>query len=353
MKSTDRTEQSWDDVPDDIKSTFDRLGHPRSRAQVSRPASRRSTNPKSSITRSIEELEEARRAVLRHGYRAQAVSRDRSRNTSRPSSRPATTSSPRSTRAVWSGGSFVYVPPGVEVDDAAAGLLPDQHREHGPVRAHADHRRQRREGALHRGLHGAEVLDVVAALGGRRTDRDGRRVDPLHDDSELVPQHLQPRHQARRRVQERDGRVGRRQHRLAPDDEVSGHLPDGRRRARRDPLDGVRRRRPASGRRRESDPRGAEHDVGRHQQVASPRTAARRRIAAWSKSIPGAVGAKTRVQVRRADHGRALVERHEADDEDPRAALDRRTRSAASQDRRRAAVLRDEPRLSAKPTRPR
>ena len=42
---------------------------------------------------------------------------------------------------------------------------------------------------------------------------------------------------------------------------------------------------------------------------------------------PGAVGAKTRVKLRRADHGRRVVERHEADDEDPRAALDRRARS--------------------------
>ena len=43
--------------------------------------------------------------------------------------------------------------------DAAPSLLPDQHREHGPVRAHADHRRRRLEGALHRGLHRAAVLD--------------------------------------------------------------------------------------------------------------------------------------------------------------------------------------------------
>ena len=28
--------------------------------------------------------------------------------------------------SVWSGGSFIYVPPGVNVRDAAAGLLPDQ-----------------------------------------------------------------------------------------------------------------------------------------------------------------------------------------------------------------------------------
>ena len=37
--------------------------------------------------------------------------------------------------------------------DAAAGLLPDQHREHGPVRADADHRRRGLLRALRRGLH--------------------------------------------------------------------------------------------------------------------------------------------------------------------------------------------------------
>ena len=41
--------------------------------------------------------------------------------------------------------------------DAAAGLLPDQHREHGPVRADADHRRRGLLRALRRGLHRAGV----------------------------------------------------------------------------------------------------------------------------------------------------------------------------------------------------
>ena len=39
--------------------------------------------------------------------------------------------------------------------DAAAGLLPHQHREHGPVRADADHRRRGLVRALRRGLHRA------------------------------------------------------------------------------------------------------------------------------------------------------------------------------------------------------
>ncbi|MEZ5257179.1 MAG: hypothetical protein R2705_09910 [Ilumatobacteraceae bacterium] len=44
--------------------------------------------------------------------------------------------------SVWSGGSFIYVPPGVEGRDATAGVLPDQLRERRAVRADADHRRR-------------------------------------------------------------------------------------------------------------------------------------------------------------------------------------------------------------------
>ena len=76
--------------------------------------------------------------------------------------------------AVWSGGSFIYVPPGREGGHAAAGLLPDQRREHGPVRAHADHRRRGLAGALHRGLLGPGVLDRLAALGRGRAGGPAR-----------------------------------------------------------------------------------------------------------------------------------------------------------------------------------
>ena len=76
--------------------------------------------------------------------------------------------------AVWSGGSFIYVPPGREGGHAAAGLLPDQRGEHGPVRADADHRRRGLAGALHRGLLGPGVLHRLAALGRGRAGRPAR-----------------------------------------------------------------------------------------------------------------------------------------------------------------------------------
>ena len=78
----------------------------------------------------------------------------------------------------------------------APGLLPHQRREHGAVRADADHRRRGGAGALRRGLHGPDVFDREPALGRRRDRRQEARPLPLHDDPELGQQHLQPRHQA-------------------------------------------------------------------------------------------------------------------------------------------------------------
>ena len=109
--------------------------------------------------------------------------------------------------------------------DAAAGLLPDQHREHGPVRADADHRRGGRRRPLHRGLHGAGLLERLAALRGGRDRRQAELAGPLHDRPELVAERLQPRHQARRRAREGDDGVGRLQPRLETDDEVPVDLP--------------------------------------------------------------------------------------------------------------------------------
>ena len=87
---------------------------------------------------------------------------------------------------------------GREGGHPAAGLLPDQHREHGPVRADADHRRRGLVRALRRGLHRADLQERLAALRGRRDRREEERPGAVHDDPELVEQRLQPRHQAGR-----------------------------------------------------------------------------------------------------------------------------------------------------------
>ena len=149
----------------------------------------------------------------------------------------------------------------------AAGLLPDQHREHGPVRAHADHRRRGRVRALRRGLHGADLLVGLAALRGRRDHREEGRPLPLHHDPELVEQRLQPGHQAGQGRSGRHHGVGGRQPRLQGHHEVPGRLADGRARQGRGALDRVRGRGPAPGRGREDGAPGAAHVVDDHLEV--------------------------------------------------------------------------------------
>ena len=136
---------------------------PRPRSSGWSPASPRSTSPRSSTTRSAR------------------TSRSRASSSSTPT--PRCKEHPELFQeyfgtvipvgdnkfaalntAVWSGGSFIYVPPRRARRDPAAGLLPDQHREHGPVRADADHRRRGLLRPLRRGLHRADLLLRLAAL---------------------------------------------------------------------------------------------------------------------------------------------------------------------------------------------
>ena len=162
-----------------------------------------------------------------------------------------------------------------------AGLFPHQRRQHGPVRADADHRRRGCPGALRRGLHGPDVLDRKPPLGRGRGDRQTRLAGPLHDDPELGQQHLQPGHQAGDGLRRLAGRVGRRQPGQPADDEVPLDLPDGAGRPRRGPLGGLRLGRPAPGRRRQGRPLRPAHVQPHHLEVDLARTAAGPATAAW------------------------------------------------------------------------
>ena len=163
--------------------------------------------------------------------------------------------------AVWSGGSFIYVPPGVHVEMPLQAYFRINTESMGQFERTliiAD------EGSYVHYVEGCTAPTYSTsslALGGGRTGRQAECADPVHDHPELVDERLQPRHQARDRGDRRDRRVGRRQPRLEADDEIPVDLPDGRARARRDPLDRVCRRRSAPGRGRQNHPRGAEHDV--------------------------------------------------------------------------------------------
>ena len=270
VRSTEKQAASWEDLPDDIKNTYDRLGIPEAEKQrlVAGVAAQYESEV---VYHQIQEDLERQGVIfldtdtrparapgdlpgvlrLGHPVRRQQVLRAEHRGVV---------------------GRLVRLrPAGRARGHPAAGLLPDQHREHGPVRADADHRRRGRLRALRRGLHRADLHLRLAALRGRRDHRQEGRPLPLHDHPELVEQRLQPGHQAGQGRGGRDHGVGRRQHRLQGDDEVPVGVDDGRARQGRGALDRVRRRGPAPGHRRQDAASRAAHVVDDHLQVGVAR----------------------------------------------------------------------------------
>src|SRR5580698_5041250 len=113
VKSTDQTERSWDDVPDDIKRTFDRLGIPEAERKFLSGVSAQyeSEVVYHNTTKALDEqgvlfcdmdtaLKKYPEIVKR--YFATIIP-------------PGDNKFAALNSSVWSGGSFVYVPPGVEV----------------------------------------------------------------------------------------------------------------------------------------------------------------------------------------------------------------------------------------------
>ena len=149
IKPTGGQVDKWEDLPDAIKNTYEKLGIPEAERKY---LSGVTAQYESEVVfhRNREDLEEqgvlfcdmdtAVREYPEH--RAEVVRQDH------PAQRQQVRR-PQLGRVV---GWLLHLrPAGREGGHAAAGVLPDQRREHGPVRAHADHRRRRLPGALHRG----------------------------------------------------------------------------------------------------------------------------------------------------------------------------------------------------------
>ncbi len=148
-------------------------GHPRGRAQV--PGRRhRPVRVRGRLPPQPRRPREAGRAVHRHGHRPARVPRAgqgvlRHRH-------PAQRQQVRRPQLGGVVGRLVHLRPARRRGrDAAAGLLPHQRREHGPVRADADHRRRGLQGPLHRGLLGAHLHHRLAALRRGRDRGQARR----------------------------------------------------------------------------------------------------------------------------------------------------------------------------------
>src|SRR5581483_11689024 len=241
--------------------------------------------------------------------------------------------------AGWSGGSFIYVPPGVHVE------MPLQ----AYFRINAENAGQFErtliiadEGASVHYIEGCSapiytsdslhsaVVELIAKPGARI------RYTTIQNWSNNVYNLVQ----ARRRLRGRDDGVGRRQPRLEADDEVPGDLAARRARARRGAVDRVRRGRPAPGRGREVRPRGAEHVVGDHLQVDLEERRAGR-LPGSARGREGREELEVEGRLRRADPRRGLALRHLSVHPDRRERGRHRPRGDGVEDRRGAALLPD------------
>ena len=171
IKPTENQAESWEDLPADIKDTWDKLGIPE--AEKKYLAGVGAQYESEVVYHKLQEsLDRAGRDLPRHRHGAprarghlQAVLRD---------DHPAERQQVRRAEQRGLVGRLVHLRAAGRPHRAAApGLLPHQRREHGPVRAHADHRRRGRLRALRRRLHGADLLDRLAALA--RSSRSSSR----------------------------------------------------------------------------------------------------------------------------------------------------------------------------------
>ena len=253
VRPQDKMEHSWEDVPENIKTTFERLGIPEAEQKILAGVGaqyesemvyhslKQEWEEQGVIFDSIEEGLKNHPDLFREYFGTVIPSQD---------NKFAAMNS-----AVWSGGSFVYIPKGVELENPPSGLLPCQPGEDGPVRADPHHCRRGLQRPLHRGVHGSGLLHRVVPLRRHRDHRQEECPLPVHDHPELVEQHVQPRHPAGHGARGRAHGVARRQPGLQAHHEVPVVLPGRRGRPRRNPLHRLCWKRSAPGHGWEGDPR--------------------------------------------------------------------------------------------------
>jgi Fe-S cluster assembly protein SufB len=114
LKASDKQGKSWDEVPDDIKRTFDRLGVPEAeRKFLSGVAAQYESEV---VYHSLHQELEKKGVIFLDTDTALREHPDLFREHFGTIIPPADNKFAALNTAVWSGGSFIYVPPGVRVD---------------------------------------------------------------------------------------------------------------------------------------------------------------------------------------------------------------------------------------------
>ena len=281
-KPSEREEKSWDDVPDQIKATFERLGIPEAeRKFLAGVGAQYDTEV---VYHSVKEELTKLGVVFMGTDQALKEYPEIFRKHFGTVVPPEDNKFAALNSAVWSGGSFVYVPKGVEVP------LPLQ----AYFRINGENTGQFErtlivvdEGAKVHYIEGCTapiyatdslhvaVVEVVALPGSKV------RYTTIQNWSNDVYNLVTKRAHA---YENSHGRVDRRQHRLAQDGQVPGDLPARRGRHGRHHQRRGRRQGPAPGHRRQGHPPRPEHALADRLEVGLARTAAGRPTAASSRS---------------------------------------------------------------------
>ena len=114
VRASERPERTWDEVPDDIKRTFDRLGIPEAERKFL--AGVGAQYESESVYHQVNEALEAEGVIFMDMDTALREHEDLVREHFATIIPPNDNKLAALNSAVWSGGSFVYVPPGVKVE---------------------------------------------------------------------------------------------------------------------------------------------------------------------------------------------------------------------------------------------
>ncbi len=114
VRATDKTERSWEEVPEDIKRTFDRLGIPE--AEKKFLAGVGAQYESEVVYHNIQENLKKQGVIFLGMDQALAEHPDLVKKYFGTVIPPADNKFASLNSAVWSGGSFIYVPPGVHVE---------------------------------------------------------------------------------------------------------------------------------------------------------------------------------------------------------------------------------------------
>ena len=196
VRASEKSERSWDDVPEDIKNTFDKLGIPEAERKFLSGVGAQYESE--SVYHQVNEKLEAQGVIFTDMDTALREHEDLVREYWATVIPPNDNKLAALNSAVWSGGSFVYVPAGVKVE------MPLQ----AYFRINTENMGQF-ERTLIIAEDGADVHYIEGCTAPvYSTDslhsavveicRQAELAGPLHDGPELVAERLQPGHQARR-----------------------------------------------------------------------------------------------------------------------------------------------------------